>query len=198
MSNRPLLLASRSPRRRELLDRLGVTYIVRPADIDETAAAGESADDYVRRLARQKALLVYGQDPAVAGALAADTTVTLDGRLYGKPADRAEGLAMLRALSGRTHRVLTAVTLAHAGGVDSELSASEVTFAPLDERTIESYWESGEPLDKAGSYAVQGLAAAFIQELKGSYTGIMGLPLYETAALLSRGGIPHALSGAAT
>ena len=105
---------------------------------------------------------------------------------------------MLHALAGRTHRVLTAVALAHAGGLDSDLSASEVTFAPLDAATIERYWASGEPHDKAGGYAVQGLAAVFIRELRGSYTGIMGLPLYETATLLARAGITHALSGAAS
>ena len=172
--------------------------MVHPADVDESALAGESPEAYVLRLARHKAAVVYAREPASAGALAADTTVTLDGRIFGKPADRDDGLAMLHALAGRTHRVLTAVALAHAGGLDSDLSASEVTFAPLDAATIERYWASGEPHDKAGGYAVQGLAAVFIRELRGSYTGIMGLPLYETATLLARAGITHALSGAAS
>ncbi len=197
MSHGPLLLASRSPRRRELLDRIGIAYRVCPADVDESALAGESPEGYVLRLARHKAAVVYEREPQSAAALAADTTVTLDGRLYGKPADRADALAMLQELAGRTHRVLTAVALAHAGGLDSELSVSEVTFAPLDAAAIGRYWDSGEPLDKAGGYAIQGLAAVFIRELRGSYTGVMGLPLYETATLLARAGLGHPLAGAA-
>lgn len=193
MTHGPILLASRSPRRRELLDQIRVPHVTRPADIDETERPGESPEGYVMRLAQDKAASVYGLEPTAPAALAADTTVALDGTIYGKPADRADGARMLRALSGRTHRVLTAVAVAHPNGVDCALSASEVTFAELDEELIGRYWETGEPTDKAGGYAVQGYAAVFIRAIRGSYSGIMGLPLFETAQLLDRAGIAHAL-----
>jgi septum formation protein len=185
-----LCLASASPRRRALLAQLGVPHVVRSADIDEAVAAGETAADYVMRLARSKALKVR----TAAGplpVLAADTSVVLDERICGKPADEAAALAMLGRLSGRSHRVLTAVALVTAAGVSFRLSATEVRFRPLSATEICAYWASGEPRDKAGGYAVQGYGAAFIEHLAGSYSGVMGLPLYETAQLLAAAGIPY-------
>lgn len=191
-----LLLASGSPRRRELLGQIGVPHAVSPAEVDESRAPGESAQRYVLRLARLKAGVVYERGARDDAALAADTTVVLGKQIYGKPENRDDCTRMLLALSGRTHRVLTAVALAYAGGLDSELSVSEVTFAKLTREDCERYWATGEPRDKAGGYAVQGLGALFIRHLSGSYSGVMGLPLYETAQLLARAGIGHALSGA--
>jgi septum formation protein len=178
-----LCLASVSPRRRELLAQIGVPYVVVGANIDETALAGETPADYVTRLAVQKALVVR-QDGQPLPVLAADTTVVLDGSIFGKPRDRAEGVAMLARLSGRSHEVLTAVALAHEGGVSQRLSASAVRFRVLAAQECALYWETGEPRDKAGGYAIQGLGAVFIESLSGSYSGVMGLPLFETAQLL--------------
>ena len=188
-----IFLASRSPRRRELLDQIGVPHTVSPADVDESCRPGESPERYVERLARHKAEVVYARERRARPALAADTSVALGSQLYGKPADAGDCARMLLALSGRTHRVLTAVAIAHANGVDSAVSISEVTFCELTVEDCERYWATGEPADKAGGYAVQGLGALFIRHLAGSYTGIMGLPLYETGMLLTRAGIGHAL-----
>ena len=182
-------LASASPRRRELLSQIGVPCCVRPAQLDESRQHAESPREYVLRLACAKALAVQ---PAARSlpVLAADTAVVLEGRVFGKPRDRDEGLDMLAALSGRTHVVLTAVALCHAGRLDSALSASEVRMRCLSAAERAAYWESGEPHDKAGSYAIQGRGALFIEWLQGSYSGVMGLPLYEAAQLLRRIGIP--------
>lgn len=183
-----LCLASASPRRRELLAQIGVAHLVRPAHIDETLRQGESPRAHVVRLAREKALAVHAADSSYA-VLGADTTVTLDGRVFGKPGSREEGIAMLRTLSGRTHEVLTAVALVAAGELAERLSVSRVTFRELEAGECEAYWESGEPHDKAGAYAVQGRGAMFIRELSGSYSGVMGLPLFETAELLRAAGL---------
>jgi septum formation protein len=187
-----LVLASASPRRRELLRQIGVPHRVVSADIDERRLPGESIEQCVQRLAHQKAERVFGTLDAAAGevVLAADTAVLLGDQLLGKPADRAAALLMLQQLSGRTHRVLTAVALQGTAGISSHLSHSEVRFRVLRAGEAECYWDSGEPRDKAGAYAIQGLAAAFIAELRGSYSGVMGLPLYETADLLQRAGVP--------
>ena len=174
-----------------MLAQIGVPHTVSPADVDESARPGEAPERYVERLAREKALLVRERERGV--ALAADTTVALGAEIYGKPADREDCARMLLALSGRTHRVLTAVALAHGNGFDSALSVSEVTFAELSRADCDRYWATGEPADKAGAYAVQGLGALFIRHIAGSYTGIMGLPLYETGVLLARAGLGHAL-----
>ena len=190
-SRAPLVcLASVSPRRRELLARIGVPHIVVGADIDETAQIGEAPRDYVLRMARQKALTVRERGESLP-VLAADTTVVLDDVIYGKPRDREDGLAMLGRLSGRTHAVLTAVALADARGVAVQLSVSTVRFRDLSLQECAEYWETGEPLDKAGGYAVQGAAAVFIESLSGSYSGVMGLPLFETAGLLRAAGVPY-------
>jgi septum formation protein len=190
-SRSPLVcLASVSPRRRELLAQIGVPHIVVGADIDETAQAGEAPREYVLRLARQKALAVRERGEKLP-VLAADTTVVLDDVIYGKPRDREDGIAMLGRLSGRAHEVLTAVAVADSRGVASRLSVSTVRFRGLSSEECMAYWETGEPCDKAGGYAVQGAAAVFIESLSGSYSGVMGLPLFETAELLRAAGVPY-------
>lgn len=185
-----LVLASASPRRRELLYQLGVPHRVQPADLDETRQSGEALEACVQRLARAKAQHVQTLVADGLPVLAADTVVVRDGQLLGKPRDRDEGLDMLRSLSGRSHQVLTAVALCSRRGVEGRLSSSTVRFRDLGDAECERYWRSGEPGDKAGGYAVQGLAAAFIAELQGSYSGVMGLPLFETAELLQRAAVP--------
>ena len=191
-----IYLASRSPRRRELLKQLGVTFEVllfreaerRGADVDETPHEGERAEDYVQRVAQAKAqagtMHMAQRKLPVYPVLGADTTVTLDGYILGKPSGEEEAIEMLRALSGRTHEVMTAVAICRQDMVSTRLSLSEVAFAPLSEAQIRAYVATGESLDKAGAYAIQGRAAAFVRRMSGSYTGIMGLPLYETAELL--------------
>lgn len=185
-----ICLASLSPRRRELLAQIGVPCTITGADIDESVRPEESPRDYVTRLAQQKALTVRrgGQTLPV---LAADTTVVLDGRIYGKPRDREDALAMLGRLSGRTHDVLTAVALADSQGVVGLLSASTVKFRRLAPAECTAYWDTGEPRDKAGGYAIQGRGAVFVEALSGSYSAVMGLPLFETAELLRASGISY-------
>jgi septum formation protein len=183
-------LASVSPRRRELLAQIGVPHAVTGAHIDEATQPGEAPRDYVLRMARQKAVTIRDRGEALP-VLAADTTVVLDDVIFGKPRDRVEGIAMLERLSGRTHEVLTAVALADARGVALRLSVSSVCFRALTLEECAAYWETGEPCDKAGGYAVQGAAAVFIESLSGSYSGVMGLPLFETAELLRAAGIPY-------
>jgi septum formation protein len=184
-----LCLASMSPRRRELLHQIGVSHSVRAPHIDEAVLAGEAAADYVVRMARTKALAggAPGHDLPV---LAADTIVVIDQLILGKPAGAAEAVAMLERLSGRTHEVLTAVALASGAGVAQRLSISQVRLRHLSRAECIAYWHSGEPRDKAGAYAVQGRGALFIEHLSGSYSGVMGLPLYETGQLLAEAGVP--------
>jgi septum formation protein len=185
-----IYLASQSPRRRELLRQIGVTHSVVHVDVSEHLHAGESAHEFVARVALDKARAGWH---ALSGrqrrpVLGADTVVLAGENLLGKPRDRDAALSMLRLLSGRTHEVLTAVALVS----DSEavrVSTSSVTFRTLGEAECAAYWETGEPTDKAGAYAVQGLAAMFISRLDGSYSGVMGLPLFETAQLLQEFGI---------
>jgi septum formation protein len=184
-----LRLASVSPRRRELLTQIGVPHVVTGAHIDESVHPGERAHDYVQRMARTKAQTVWEQDLSLP-VLGADTTVVLDGTVFGKPEDRADGLRMLHLLSGRTHEVLTAVALASKEGLEMRVSVSAVRFRTLDADEIAAYWETGEPRDKAGAYAVQGLGAVFIESLTGSFSGVMGLPLFETSELLRAAGVP--------
>ncbi len=187
-----LCLASGSPRRRELLLQIGVPHSVSVPGIPEERAAGEAVEDCVRRLALAKARAVHGAGAAGGlPALGADTAVVLGDQMLGKPVHRDEGLAMLARLAGATHRVLTAVALVHDGGEAVHLSESSVRFRPIAPPEAEAYWDSGEPRDKAGGYAVQGFGAVFIDRLEGSYSGVMGLPLYETAALLDAAGVPR-------
>jgi septum formation protein len=183
-----LLLASASPRRSALLAQIGVPHDTAPADVDETPLAGEAPETLVLRLARLKALAAAAAAPA-RPVLAADTVVTLDGAILGKPADAADAARMLGALSGRTHSVHTGIALARGGELQTRLSTSVVEFRTLAREEIDAYWATGEPRDKAGAYAIQGLAAVFISRVAGSYSGVMGLPLFETAELLSGAGL---------
>jgi len=181
-----LYLASRSPRRNELLARLERPFQALELYVPEVRAPDESAADYVQRVAADKAragLALVAEDPE-AVVLGSDTEVVLDGRVFGKPVDAADACAMLRTLSGRTHQVMTAVALVAAGREQGVLVVSEVTFAAIDEDRIAAYVASGEPMDKAGAYAIQGGAERYIRHLAGSYSGVMGLPLQQTEQLL--------------
>ncbi len=184
-----LYLASRSPRRSELLSQIGVTHEVVAVNIDESVLADESPADYVVRLALEKAAagraIIQQRTQPV---LAADTAVVIDGEILGKPADRADAVAMLTRLSGRDHEVFSGVALA-SDEMESRLSVSRVTFRPITEAEAEAYWLSGEPADKAGGYAIQGLGALFVSRLEGSFSGVIGLPLFATAELLCRAGL---------
>lgn len=188
-----LYLASASPRRRELLTQIGVPLSVLATAIDESPLPNEAPAAYVERLARGKAaaglamLEGRGEDGCVLGA---DTSVVIDGRILGKPVDQADGLAMLAALSGREHQVLTAVALAAAGGVEARVVECRVRFRQVAPEEALRYGQSGEPADKAGGYAIQGLGAIFVSRIEGSYSAVVGLPLCETAELLREFGIP--------
>jgi septum formation protein len=187
-----VILASSSPRRTALLAQIGVAHRVLPADIDETRLPGESPRACVQRLAEAKARRVataHAAETGAAAVLGADTAVVLDDDMLGKPRDRADALAMLARLSARTHRVLSAVAVLAHGKVTAALSDSRVRFRALSVAECTSYWDSGEPRDKAGAYAIQGLGAVFVAELCGSYSGVMGLPLFETAQLLRAAGV---------
>ncbi len=183
-----LLLASRSPRRRELLDQVGITYSVLAPDVDETAESGESPQALVERLARAKAQAVRDFADGLA-VLAADTSVVADGVAMGKPVDEAHALAMLEGLSGRSHVVVSGVAVAAGGAVASRVVESIVTLRPTTEAERRAYWASGEPDGKAGAYAIQGLGAVFVERLEGSYSNVVGLPLFETLALLREQGV---------
>ncbi|WP_312669164.1 Maf family protein [Stutzerimonas nitrititolerans] len=185
-----LLLASASPRRRELLTQIGVPFELLSITLDETPLPAERPEAYVQRLAREKALAGWAAvgDDSVA-VLGADTTVVIDERILGKPADRAEGLLILESLSDREHHVLTAVALATRGACEVRLVTSRVRFRRIERAEAEAYWASGEPCDKAGGYAIQGWGAVFVAELRGSYSAVVGLPLCETAQLLDQAGI---------
>ncbi len=190
-----LILASASPRRADLLGQLGLSAKICPADIDESVRLGERPDDYVLRMAQEKADVIAQRYPA-AVVLAADTAIDLDGRILGKPGNRAEAAKMLHALSDRGHRVLSAIAVSQGGVQHAELVATEVLCGPLSKRDINDYLASGEADDKAGSYAIQGRAAQFVQRINGSYSGVVGLPLYETRKALREVGIepPTALA----
>jgi septum formation protein len=182
-----IYLASSSPRRAELLDQIGVQFRVYAIEINETRYDGEAAADYVCRMAKEKAevvgrVLIAQQDDY--RVLAADTTITLDGDIIGKPADQEQCRCILGQLSARQHLVLTAVALATPNGIACRLVQSRVSFKALSPAEIDDYCASEEPMDKAGAYAIQGRAALFIKHLEGSYSAVMGLPLFETAELL--------------
>lgn len=191
-----LILASESPRRSALLTQIGMPHRVMPAHIDERRNEGEPIEQCVRRLAGQKAMQVSALLEATGAldqrqaVLGADTTVVIDQHMLEKPRDREHGLAMLARLSGREHEVLSAVALAHGGTLQTALSCSLVRLRSLGREECEAYWDSGEPHDKAGAYAIQGRGAVFVESLHGSYSGVMGLPLFETAALLAGAGLP--------
>jgi len=200
--HRRIYLTSQSPRRRELLKQIGVNFDMllirndtrRRADVDEAPDENEAPDNYVKRVSRIKATagwdaLQVRNLPAFP-VLGADTTVTLDGGIIGKPRDREDATEILRRLSGRQHQVMSAVTVAFGERIETRLSTTEVTFATLSEDQIHRYLFANESHDKAGSYGIQGLAATFIKRIEGSYSGVMGLPLYETAELLLSFGHP--------
>ena len=197
-----IYLASRSPRRRDLLAQIGIRFeplLFRDGaradpDTDETVRDGELPDDYVVRVTQQKARAAWHRVTVRRGlrrmpVLVADTTVALDSEIFGKPRDRDDAMRMLGALAGTQHRVLTAVALCAEERLELAVSASLVTFSPLSEERIRTYVDSGEPFDKAGAYAIQGRAGAFAERIEGSYSGVMGLPLFETASLLRQFGI---------
>jgi septum formation protein len=184
-----LVLASGSPRRRELLTQIGVPHAVLAVDIDESALPDEAPADLALRLAREKAQAGRTRDGGQRPVLGSDTIVVLDGQVFGKPRDAADAHRMLTALSGRAHQVMSAVALAlPAGPVHDALSITEVQMRAIEPAEIDAYWASGEPQGKAGAYAIQGMGAVFIHHIRGSYSGVMGLPLYETAALLQAAG----------
>lgn len=181
------VLASASPRRTEILQGLGLAFEVRAQHIDESPVVGESVRDYVRRLAREKAHSAATM--TTLPALGADTVVVMDGQALGKPADAEDARRMLQMLSGREHEVMTAVAVVQGERVAQALSTTRVVFREITTTEIEAYWQSAEPQDKAGGYAIQGLGAVFVASISGSYSGVVGLPVFETTQLLSRFGI---------
>ncbi|MGD9794940.1 MAG: nucleoside triphosphate pyrophosphatase [Acidimicrobiia bacterium] len=191
-ATRPLVLASSSPRRQELLTRAGYRFVVRPADIDESERAGEAAIDYVLRLAREKADAVAHLSMEIDVVLAADTTVDVDGQVLAKPLDADDARRMLALLSGRPHRVHTGVAVAAAGTVDVHVVTTVISFRALTRSEIDAYVATGEPLDKAGAYGIQGGAMGFVSAVNGSLTNVIGLPLETVIPLLGAAGCrPH-------
>jgi len=186
-----VILASQSPRRRDLLDLVGIVHEVLPADINEAVHAGEAADAYTERLAREKAAVIAGRHPE-ATIIAADTTVVVDGDILGKPIDAADARAMIRRLAGRSHTVLTALAVAHGGRVESAVESVGVTFRPLTDEEIAQYVATGEPMDKAGAYGIQGWGATIVERVDGDYFSVMGLGLRRLVDLLARHGIRYA------
>jgi septum formation protein len=191
MTSAKLYLASASPRRREILQQLGLAFDILPQELDESRLPGESPAQYVLRLAQAKAVAALKSLPDSTGALClgSDTTVVCGDDIFEKPVDAADARRILGALSGKTHEVLTAVALAASGFSEVLLSKSFVTFRPLSASEIDAYWATGEPADKAGAYGIQGLGAMFVTGINGSYSGIMGLPVAETIDLLAKAGI---------
>lgn len=189
MSDIQFHLASASPRRQELLQQLGLRFDVRPADIVEQPQPNETAADYARRMALEKALAAQAKIGSKLPVLGADTDVVLDGRILGKPRDRADGLSMLAALSNREHEVYSAVAMVQGARSEVLLSITQVRFGLISPDAAAQYWATGEPADKAGAYGIQGLGAQFVKGVNGSYSGVVGLPLYETTELLLRFGI---------
>ena len=184
-----IILASASPRRKELLDQIKVSYKVHPVALDETPLSNETPLDYVQRLAAEKSAACVDQLAADIPVLAADTVVILGDVIMGKPKNEADALAMLTQLSGKTHQVYSAISLRGRDEHSQAVSITEVTFRRLTKQEILDYLHSGEPLDKAGSYAIQGMGSMFVESIKGSFSGVVGLPLFETAELLSKQGI---------
>lgn len=191
--NFKIYLASRSPRRGELLGQIGIDFDVLPSDVDESVLADEAPEHYVLRLAKEKASVcvqrLAEQGLPLRPVLAADTTVCIDGMILGKPENDADAATMLRRMSDRWHVVHTAVAVADKDRVEVALSSTQVELAPLSDADIAAYIASGESRDKAGSYGIQGLAGTFIRRIEGSYSGVMGLPIYETAQLLKQFGV---------
>lgn len=188
MSSAPLLhLASSSPRRQEILRALGLTFTAQGADIDESRLDGETPEQMVLRLAAAKASAAVAAEGQL--VLGADTAVVLGGRVLGKPRDESDAIEMLLSLSGCTHRVLTGVALQTSAGSKVVVSATDVRFREIDRDEARAYWHSGEPRDKAGAYAIQGLGGMFVEAISGSYSGVVGLPVFETVNLLRAAGV---------
>jgi septum formation protein len=197
-----IYLASKSPRRRELLRQIGIEFELlllrdhtpRGPEVTEEVLPGESADAYVARVTREKAecarQTMFWRRLPMRTVLAADTTVVLEGKILGKPADLAEATTMIKSLSGKTHQVLTSVVIRTEDDLWQATQASDVTFATIPDDMIRAYCATSEPYDKAGGYAIQGMASVFVERIAGSYSGIMGLPLFETAQLLRQAGVP--------
>lgn len=182
-----LYLASSSPRREEILGALGLEFTVVSNEVDETPVDGESPSDMVLRLARAKALAVDVEAPAV--VIGADTAVVVDDVALGKPGNEGEAIMMLQRLSGRAHSVLTGVAVSSPGGVQTILSTSTVRFRDIRQDEARAYWQSREPCDKAGAYAIQGIGGIFVEKIEGSYSGVVGLPVFETVDLLNNAGV---------
>ena len=189
MKKRKVVLASASPRRRDLLDLIGIKHDVRPADINETMRSGERAADYAERLAREKAEAIAGDGAEI--VIGADTVVVIDGRMLGKPVNEQQAAAMLESLGGRTHTVVTAVAIVVDGRTSSGVEEVSVTFRPLTLDEITSYVATGEPMDKAGAYGIQGYGATIVERIEGDYFAVMGLPLVRLVRLLAERGIRY-------
>lgn len=189
MSNPDLHLASASPRRRELLTALGLSFTYAGVDVDESSLPGEAVSEMVLRLATVKARTAFDSGDYTVPVLGADTVVVLEDRVFGKPRSKNEALCMLASLSGRAHEVLTGVAVVSNGELQTAVSLTEVQFREIHPDEALAYWQSGEPAGKAGAYAVQGLGGIFVSAIRGSYTGVVGLPVYETAELLRGAGI---------
>lgn len=187
VSTPDLILASSSPRREHLLEVLGVPFRVLVTEVDERRHADESACDMVLRLASAKAVAVNASRRSI--VIAADTAVVLGEHIFGKPADEADALSMLERLSGRTHQVMTGVAVSTRGSIATALSKTDVRFREIDPEEARRYWHSGEPCDKAGAYAIQGRGGVFVEAIMGSYSGVVGLPVFETARLLQDAGV---------
>jgi septum formation protein len=192
-----LILASQSPRRKQFLAQLGYQFTVQASDIDERILPSELAYDYVLRLAQQKALHVFDSlncaQQKVTSVLGSDTCVVIDNKILGKPRNEDDCIATLSSLSNRQHQVLTAIALVNARGLEGQVITTEVTFKALSKIEIQAYWLTGEPQDKAGSYGIQGIAGQFVKTINGSYSAVVGLPLYETAQLLNNAGYHGAI-----
>ena len=181
-----IILASASPRRAELLRQLRLEFEIAPMDVDESRHENEGVRHYVQRIANDKADAARNKFIGREVIIAADTVVCIGEDLFAKPVDQADGLQMLASLSGQTHIVLTAVVVSQAGAVSEALSKTEVTFREVSAAEAQRYWQTGEPLDKAGGYAIQGIGAMFVSQIRGSYSGVVGLPLFELTQLLSK------------
>ena len=192
--NQALILASKSPRRQQLLAQLGYQFTTSSADIDESVVNGETPKQYVRRLAIAKAQVI-AKENSQAVVLGSDTAVVIDNEILGKPGDQQDCIAMLKKLSGRQHQVLTSIALVQGKRVESQVVTTEVFFKTLSEQEMLRYWQSEEPKDKAGSYGIQGLGAQFVHKIQGCYFAVVGLPLYQSAQMLAAFGLPTAIQG---
>jgi septum formation protein len=197
LSANSLILASQSPRRKQFLAQLGYQFSVQASDIDERILPSELAYDYVFRLAKQKALHVFDSlssaEQQVSSVLGSDTCVVVDDKILGKPKSEDDCIATLSSLSNRQHQVMTAIALVNTKGIEGQVIKTEVTFKALSKTEIQAYWLTGEPQDKAGSYGIQGIAGQFVKTINGSYSAVVGLPLYETAQLLNNAGYHGAI-----